>query len=48
MSREKAYAQWTRVLKPGGVLLNFDANWYRYLWDEAAQTAHAQDPSKSS
>ena len=40
---EKAYAQWTRVLKPGGVLLNFDANWYRYLWDEAAQTAHAQD-----
>ena len=40
---EKAYAQWMRVLKPGGVLLNFDANWYRYLWDEAAQTAHAQD-----
>ena len=30
-------------MKPGGVLLNFDANWYRYLWDEAAQTAHAQD-----
>ena len=40
---EKAYAQWMRVLKPGGVLLNFDANWYRYLWDERAQTAHAQD-----
>lgn len=32
-----------RVLKPGGVLLNFDANWYRYLWDEGAQLAHAQD-----
>ena len=24
---EKAYAQWMRVLKPGGVLLNFDANY---------------------
>ena len=24
---EKAYAQWMRVLKPGGLLLNFDANW---------------------
>ena len=23
---EKAYAQWMRVLKPGGLLLNFDAN----------------------
>lgn len=23
-----------RVLKPGGVLLNFDANWYGYLYDE--------------
>ena len=40
---EKAYAQWMRVLKPGGLLLNFDANWYRYLWDEDAQAAHAQD-----
>ena len=26
-----------RVLKPGGVLLNFDANWYRYLWDRGAE-----------
>lgn len=40
---EKAYAQWMRVLKPGGVLLNFDANWYRYLRDEGAQLAHARD-----
>ena len=40
---EKAYAQWMRVLKPGGLLLNFDANWYRYLWDEEAQLGHAQD-----
>ena len=40
---EKAYAQWTRVLKPGGVLLNFDANWYRYLWDEKAELGHRRD-----
>lgn len=30
----KAYKEWFRVLRPGGVLLNFDANWYRYLFDE--------------
>ena len=40
---EKAYSQWMRVLKPGGLLLNFDANWYRYLWDENAQAGHARD-----
>ena len=40
---QRAYAEWFRVLKPGGVLLNFDANWYRYLWDEDAQAAHTQD-----
>ena len=40
---EKAYAQWMRVLTPGGLLLNFDANWYRYLWDEEAQLGHTRD-----
>jgi ubiquinone/menaquinone biosynthesis C-methylase UbiE len=40
---EQAYAHWTRVLAPGGLLLNFDANWYRYLWDEEAKQGHAQD-----
>ena len=40
---EKAYGHWTRVLAPGGLLLNFDANWYRYLWDEEAKRAHTQD-----
>ena len=40
---ERAYSEWFRVLKPGGVLLNFDANWYRYLHDEGAQLAHIQD-----
>ena len=39
----KAYGHWTRVLAPGGLLLNFDANWYRYLWDHRAQEGHARD-----
>ena len=30
---ERAYAEWLRVLRPGGRLLVFDANWYRYLFD---------------
>ena len=40
---EKAYGQWVRVPAPGGLLLNFDANWYRYLWDEKASLGHKQD-----
>ena len=40
---EKAYGHWIRVLAPGGLLLNFDANWYRDLWDEQARQAHSAD-----
>lgn len=40
---EKAYGEWERVLKPGGILLNFDANWYNYLFDEAAREGYLQD-----
>lgn len=40
---EKAYGQWARLLKPGGVLLNFDANWYAYLFDETARAAFDAD-----
>lgn len=40
---EKAYAEWTRVLRPGGVLLNFDANWYRYLYDDTARQGYEYD-----
>lgn len=40
---KEAYRQWTRVLKPGGLLLNFDANWYRYLYDDTAMDSHLQD-----
>ena len=38
-----AYREWVRVLKVGGRLLNFDANWYRYLYDASAQAAHLED-----
>ncbi len=40
---ERAYSEWTRVLKPEGLLLNFDANWYSYLFDEAAHAAYERD-----
>ncbi len=40
---EKAYREWHRLLRPGGVLLNFDANWYHYLVDEEKQREHDRD-----
>lgn len=42
-SPRRAYEQWTRVLRPGGLILNFDANWYRYLYDPQAEKAHHTD-----
>lgn len=42
-SPRRAYEQWTRVLRPGGLILNFDANWYRYLYDPQAEKAHRAD-----
>ena len=38
-----AYREWNRVLKKGGLLLNYDANWYRYLFDEKARAAYEAD-----
>ena len=38
-----AYREWMRVLRPGGVLVNFDANWYAYLFDEERQQAYRRD-----
>lgn len=39
----KAYESWTRVLKKGGLLLNFDANWYAYLFDQEKKKQYEQD-----
>ena len=43
---EQAYQEWMRVLKPGGVLLNFDADWYGYLDDEEKKEAYEADRKK--
>ncbi|WGE90007.1 class I SAM-dependent methyltransferase [Actinobacillus arthritidis] len=40
---EQAYQDWYRVLKTGGRLINFDANWYLHLFDEAFQKGFEQD-----
>lgn len=40
---EKAYLEWVRVLKKTGGILNFDANWYRYLYDETFAAGHRRD-----
>ncbi len=38
-----AYREWHRVLKKGGVLLNFDAGWYNYLFDETKAHSFEED-----
>ena len=40
---KKAYRQWVRVLKPCGLMMVFDANWYTYLVDEAKKEEYNQD-----
>lgn len=40
---ESAYRHWVRILKKGGLLLNFDANWYSYLYDDQARQNHMLD-----
>ena len=45
---EQAYAEWSRVLRPGGLILNFDANWYAYLFDEQARAGYEQDRRNSA
>ena len=39
----RAYAEWKRVLRPGGVLSIFDANWYAYLNDDEKKRAWDRD-----
>lgn len=40
---QKAYEEWYRVLKKGGMLLNFDANWYSYLYDDEKRKGYERD-----
>ena len=40
---QKAYKEWCRVLKSDGVMINFDANWYGYLYDEEKREGYEQD-----
>lgn len=40
---EKAYEEWLRVLRKGGKLLNYDANWYHHLFDKEKRKAYEED-----
>ncbi len=44
---ERAYREWCRVLKKNGLFLNFDANWYGYLFDEEKRAAYEKDRRKT-
>ena len=39
----QAYEEWNRILKKNGMLMIFDSNWYRYLFDEQARQAYDRD-----
>ncbi len=45
---DRAYTEWARMLTSGGLLLNFDANWYTYLFDEDAHAAYERDRVNSA
>lgn len=40
---DRAYAEWLRALKPGGVLLHFDANWHAHRFDAELARLYAED-----
>ena len=40
---EQAYKEWMRVLKKGGILLNYDANWYHHLFDAEKREEYEKD-----
>ncbi len=45
---KQAYMEWIRVLKKGGSLLNFDANWYCYLFDENKRKSYNNDREQAA
>ena len=45
---DKAYSEWRRVLRPDGLLLNFDSNWYSYLFDKTARKKYEEDRISSA
>lgn len=40
---ERAYNSWYRVLRNGGKMINFDANWYLHLFDEEKRREYEND-----
>ncbi|OOM74759.1 putative methyltransferase YcgJ [Clostridium puniceum] len=40
---QEAYKDWYRVLTSGGILLNFDANWYHHLFYPEKRKGYEQD-----
>ena len=42
---ERAYAQWFRVLKPGGLLLNYDAEYARHVRSHSTQNSRVAPDS---
>lgn len=45
---KEAYREWFRLLDSGGLLLNFDANWYSYLYSEEKQAEYDRDRKASA
>lgn len=44
----RAYEEWHRVLKPDGILLVFDANWYTYLADRDIDAIRKREQADES
>lgn len=44
---DAAYAEWCRVLRAGGLLINFDSNWYHYLFDRDKRAEYDADRARS-